>query len=126
MVKGIYSPKQVQKEKLSVHRPSGRAEHSKDFQSILQQKILDKPSVKFSGHALERLRSREIQFDAECEAKLGEAVERLAEKGGRESLVIMGDLALIVSVRNRTVITAIDGEHIKDNVFTNIDSAVIT
>jgi flagellar operon protein len=126
MVKGIYSPKQVQKGQTSLQRPSKKVEHSKDFNSILQQQILEKSSVKFSGHALERLRSREIKFDAECEAKLGEAVERLAEKGGRESLVIMGDLALIVSVRNRTVITAIDGEHIKDNVFTNIDSAVIT
>lgn len=125
MVKGIYSPKQVQKEKLSLQRPSREVEHSRDFNSVLQQ-ILEKPPVKFSGHALERLRSREIKFDAECEAKLGEAVERLAEKGGRESLVIIGDLALIVSVRNRTVITAIDGEHIKDNIFTNIDSAVIT
>lgn len=126
MVKGIYSPKHVQKEKVSLERPSRKVERGKDFQSILQQQILEESSVKFSGHALERLRSREIQFDAECEARLGEAIARLAEKGGRESLVIMGDLALIVSVRNRTVITAIDGEHIKDNVFTNIDSAVIT
>ena len=51
---------------------------------------------------------------------------KLAEKGGRESLVIMGDLALIVSVTNKTVITAINGENIRNNVFTNIDSAVIT
>lgn len=126
MVKGIYSPKQVQEHRSSIHRPSTRTEHSKDFQFMLQQKILEKSPIKFSGHALQRLRSREIQFDAECEAKLGEAVQKLAEKGGRESLVIMGDLALIVSVRNRTVITAIDGENIKDSVFTNIDSAVIT
>lgn len=126
MVRGIYSPRPVQGEGSQIQRPSRKTEHSKDFQSILQQQIHEKQPIKFSGHALQRLKSREIQFDAECEAKLDKAVEKLAAKGGRESLVIMGDLALIVSVKNRTVITAIDGESIKDNVFTNIDSAVIT
>jgi flagellar operon protein len=52
-------------------------------------------------------------------------VDRAAAKGARESLVMMDDVALVVSVKNRTVITAVDRAHLKDNVFTNIDSAVI-
>jgi flagellar operon protein len=126
MVKGIYSVKQVQEQKPSVERSSKKVEQGNKFQTILQQQIQKDSPIRFSGHALERLKSREIVFDAECEKKLGEAMVKLAEKGGRESLVIMGDLALIVSVTNKTVITAINGENIRNNVFTNIDSAVIT
>ena len=50
---------------------------------------------------------------------------KAAAKGARSSLLVMKDVALIVSVTNRTVITAVDGSSLKDNVFTNIDSAVI-
>ena len=58
--------------------------------------------------------------------KLQQAVGKAAQKGARESLVLMQpDLAFVVSVRNRTVITAVDGDSMKENVFTNIDSAVI-
>jgi flagellar operon protein len=49
----------------------------------------------------------------------------VAQKGGRESLVMMGDSALVVSVKNRTVVTALDKAQMRGNVFTNIDSAVI-
>ena len=63
--------------------------------------------------------------------RLSEAVDRAEAKGAREALVLMpgaertDDLALVVSVKNRTVITAMDGNSIQDNVFTNIDSAVV-
>ena len=58
--------------------------------------------------------------------QLKSAVDKAAQKGARESLILMNnDLALVVSVTNRTVITAMDGSSIRDNVFTNIDSAVI-
>jgi flagellar operon protein len=52
-------------------------------------------------------------------------IEKAAQKGAKESLVMIDDIALVVSVRNRTVITAVDQQHLKENVFTNIDSAVI-
>jgi flagellar operon protein len=52
-------------------------------------------------------------------------VDRAEEKGARDSLVLLRDMAFIVSVSNRTVVTAMDGERLKENVFTNIDSAVI-
>jgi flagellar operon protein len=58
-------------------------------------------------------------------SKITAAVGKAREKGSRDSLILMSDLALVVSVRNNTVITAVDGESLKDNVFTNIDSAVI-
>ena len=57
--------------------------------------------------------------------QLDKLVQKAAAKGARESLVLMDDIALVVSIRNRTVITAVDGQSLKDNVFTNIDSAII-
>ena len=81
--------------------------------------------IKFSGHALERIQRREIKFDQARLQKLKTAVEMADKKGARSSLVLMEDLALIVSIKNRTVITAIDGRNVKENVFTNIDSAII-
>lgn len=92
------------------------------FQAALQQAQC---RVKFSAHAQARLQSRHIELDAEALRRVENAVDRAAEKGSRESLLLMDDVALIVSVRNRTVITAIDKESLKENVFTNIDSAVV-
>ncbi|NLY55924.1 MAG: hypothetical protein GX058_05395 [Firmicutes bacterium] len=95
-----------------------------DFEQVLQQAIA-KPDVKFSAHAEKRLITRGIAFDAERLAQLSQAIDKVQAKGGRESLILMDELALIVSIKNRTVITAIDGENLRTNVFTNIDSAII-
>jgi flagellar operon protein len=92
------------------------------FEEILKSRL---SGVKFSSHALERLQRRNISLTPERMAKIDSAVAKAAEKGSRESLILMDDLALIVSIKNKTVITAVDGESIRENVFTNIDSAVI-
>jgi flagellar operon protein len=93
------------------------------FKEVLEKKIAGE--LKFSQHAQERLKSRHINL-GELEMKqLQEAVGRARAKGARESLVLMGELALVVSVKNNTVITAVDGANLRENVFTNIDSAVI-
>ena len=82
--------------------------------------------VKFSQHASQRLQTRNINLSNDQMNQLKSAVDKAAQKGARESLILMNnDLALVVSVTNRTVITAMDGSSIRDNVFTNIDSAVI-
>lgn len=82
-------------------------------------------ALRFSAHAQARLKSREIQLGSEQLHRLEAAVSRAAAKGARDSLVLLGDLALVVNIPNRTVITAVDGAHLRDSVFTNIDSAVI-
>jgi len=58
--------------------------------------------------------------------KLEGAVEIAAAKGSRDSLVLMDNLALVVSIRNRIVITAVDSASRRDSIFTNIDSVVLT
>jgi flagellar operon protein len=81
--------------------------------------------LQFSRHALARVQRRGIQLDSATLGRLSEGVGRAASKGSRDSLVLVDGTAFVVSVSNRTVITAVGSEHMKDNVFTNIDSAVI-
>lgn len=89
------------------------------FQGILQDQL------KVSGHAQTRLQSRNIELGAAEWERVMSGVTKAEAKGSRESLVMLDDVALVVSIKNKTVITAVDRASLKDNVFTNIDSAVI-
>lgn len=95
---------------------------TRPFREILAERSA---SVQFSGHAVDRLRRRGIEVDESTLRRLEGAVDRAASKGSRESVVFVDDTAFVVSVRNRTVITAVDDAHMREQVFTNIDSAVI-
>ncbi len=106
-------------------RQPAQQSQGSSFSDIFNQEIGKEKELKFSRHALERLNDRKINFSAEKMDKLTDAVDKASAKGARESLILMEDLALVVSIKNRTVITAVDGNSLKDNVFTNIDSAVI-
>ncbi|MBS1712709.1 MAG: hypothetical protein JST30_00080 [Armatimonadetes bacterium] len=90
-----------------------------DFESVLSDRL------KVSAHAKTRLQSRDLQLDQAAWERVMTGVDKAAQKGAKETLVMVDDVALVVSVRNRTVITAVDKERLKENVFTNIDSAVI-
>lgn len=90
-----------------------------EFKSILQDRL------KVSSHAQTRLQSRNIELDAAAWDRVMGGVDKAAAKGARESLILVDDAALVVSIKNRTVITAVDKNSLKDNVFTNIDSAVM-
>jgi flagellar operon protein len=79
----------------------------------------------FSKHALERAQRRGISLDPATLGRLQEGVGRVAGKGSRDSLVLVDGTAFVVSVPNRTVITAVGSEHMREHVFTNIDSTVI-
>jgi flagellar operon protein len=82
-------------------------------------------SVSFSRHALERLQRRGIELGEQQLARLGDGVDRAAGKGSRASVVFVDGTAFVVAVPKRTVVTAVDPEHMREQVFTNIDSAVI-
>jgi len=81
--------------------------------------------IKFSTHAMQRLRERNISFDADQMAKLNDAITKADSKGVQDTLVLTDKAALIVNVPNRTVVTAMDKNNLNGNVFTNIDGAVI-
>jgi len=81
--------------------------------------------VRFSSHALQRVERRGIDLSPATIGRLNDGVDRAAGKGARASVVFVDSTAFVVSVPNRTVITAVDRDHMKQQVFTNIDSAVI-
>jgi flagellar operon protein len=94
------------------------------FDQLLQNRIEAK-GIKFSRHAVDRMNSRGIQLSPVQMQRLQTAVSQVDAKGGRESLVLIDQTALVVSVKNETVVTVIDHEQMRNNVFTHIDSAVI-
>ena len=105
-----------------VKTPAVVAPRGPQFADVLREKT---QGVQFSGHAIQRVQRRGIEVGEPQLARLIEGVDRAAGKGARESVIFVDGTAFVVSVRNRTVITAVDRDHMKDHVFTNIDSAVI-
>ncbi|HHT04991.1 MAG TPA: flagellar protein [Hydrogenispora sp.] len=93
-----------------------------DFQKILETKL--GTELKISAHAQKRMAERGISLSPQEMAGIRDAVHKAQVKGCKESLVVLDQVALVVSVENRTVITAVDARSLKENVFTNIDSAV--
>ena len=91
------------------------------FQQILEKKQTEE--LHFSKHANERLANRNIDLTEEQKERLKEGVNRASSKGIRDSLVMVDNMAFIVNVTKRTVITAVDNGD--DKIFTNIDGAVI-
>lgn len=97
------------------------------FEEILKQKqdVAESAELKFSKHAAMRLEDRHISLSEEQSERLESGVLRASEKGINESLVIVDSLAFIVSIPNKTVVTALDQSESDKHVFTNIDGAVI-
>lgn len=81
--------------------------------------------TKFSIHAQSRIVSRDIDLKPEQLLRIDKAVDSVTEKGASRALVMLDDIALIVGVKSRTVITLVDSAALKDNVFTSIDAAVL-
>lgn len=127
MVDKVFFPNPVA---VPASKPAGRSKpevsggSDTPFARMLDEK-LPAGGISFSHHAQERLKARGINLSASDLKKLEGAVDSVALKGGRDSLVLLGDAALVVSVKNRTVVTALDRAGMQGNVFTNIDSAVV-
>lgn len=103
-------------------RPGGSGGRQ-PFAEVLGAKL--DPELRFSAHAEARLRSREIPLSEEDRGRLARATSEAARKGAREALLLMGDLGFIVSVGNRTVITALDSSRLDGGIITGIDAAVV-
>jgi flagellar operon protein len=94
------------------------------FSEVLARTHATEPP-RFSRHALDRLQRRGIDVGGETLQRLTGGVARAADKGSRDSVIFVDGTAYVVSVANNTVITAVGSEHMREHVFTNIDSAVI-
>ena len=105
-------------------KPQGTYEGA-SFEEIFKQKLEAGSELKFSKHATQRLDDRNIELTKEQSHRLEEGVQKASEKGITDSLVLVDTLAFIVNVPNQTVVTAMDQTESDENIFTNIDGAVI-
>lgn len=94
------------------------------FNEILNERIKEE-KLKFSKHAESRLQSRNINLSTPQMDRIIEGVDKAGAKGVRDSLILMDDVAFVVNIENRMVITAASKNELRENVFTNIDGAVI-
>ena len=116
-VNGILAP-------VGQQAPPKAAAAAGDFRTALEGAMRPDKDVRLSLHARERLRERNIVLaDADMQ-RISAAADKLASKGGRDALVVMDKVGLILDVPRRTVVTAIERQRLAENVFTNIDSAV--
>jgi len=134
---GVGMPNQVGDERMSninpivgVKRPdAGRAitpaGKQGDFAAALSRESARLDSLKISSHAQKRLNSSQVTFSESDVQRLDGAVRLATEKGANQSLIMLDNLALVVSVKNRVVITAVDDGRAREGIFTNIDSVVI-
>ena len=100
-------------------------EKKQDFNQILE-KIQNKDvDIKFSKHATERLNSRNMNLTNDEITRLKSAFNKAESKGVKDALILMDDKAFIANINNKTIITTVNKEQLTDNIFTNIDGAVI-
>jgi flagellar operon protein len=104
--------------------PKDKAEPG-SFKDMFSRELAQSRQITFSKHARQRLFSRDIELTDQTLHNIADAVDRAAAKGSRETLVLTDDAALVVSVTNRTVVTAFDRDNLREGIVTSIDSAVI-
>lgn len=130
---------EVERAKVQEHLKDSDPIKGLDFKKILEGQVLEKDSfddsvvtkkplpttLKFSNHAVDRMSQRGISFTADEMTRIEQAARKAAERGSKETLVFAGDAALIVSLKSNTIVTVMDKDNLKENVFTNIDSTVM-
>lgn len=114
---------QLSEKTVSVNREQAYSGDS--FDKILQKQLESAGKLSFTKHAQLRMSERNINLTEKHLERLDEAVKKAGQKGVKDTLVLMDQMAFIVSVINKTVVTAINGDDIEGNVFTHIDGAVV-
>ena len=102
---------------------TGRKNEGAAFDKIFTEQLRDK-EIKMSRHAAERIQQRNIEVSPEVRNKVGKAIEMAEKKGIKDSLVLTDNIAFVVYVNSKTIVTAIDKDSLNEKVFTNIDGAV--
>ena len=102
-----------------------QATKNTEFGKIFENELKSCNNLKFSKHAQQRLNARNIIIDSTQIQKISDAVTKAEKKGIKDTLILMDNTAFVASVKNRTIITAVQNEELKDNIFTNIDGAII-
>ena len=119
----IRAPDQVSRGR-GTERSNGSEKKAPAFGAVLHQHLRGS-EVTFSKHATARMQSRGIELSPASMGRLNQAVSQAQAKGCSDSLVLLDNNAMVVSVKDNTVVTVADKEQLKGNIFTNIDSAII-
>jgi flagellar operon protein len=111
---------------VGLQNKSNKANNLKNtFNKILDEQIKKEEWFTISAHAAQRLNSRNIDFNDDDMKKINEGINMADSKGAKQSLILYKEMALITSIRNRTVITALDKNQSQGSIITNIDSVVM-
>jgi flagellar operon protein len=116
---------EITSEKNNSQRANVTDQSNSNFGQLFQQKVQQNQTLTFSKHALQRMDSRQIQVSTQLVSQINNAVEKAKSKGIKDALILSGQTAFIVNVPSSTVVTTMSGQEMTDNVFTNIDGAVI-
>lgn len=114
----------VRKTGPSIERP-GKTKNAVEFQSVLLKELAGNQAIKISAHAQKRMQERNIHLDDNDMANITRAVNQVGVKGVKESLLLYGELAMVASVTNKTIVTAMHRDDAVNKIFTNIDGAII-
>jgi len=121
-----YSKVGLQNKNNKINKEDNFLNKEKDtFNKILEKQIKKEECFTISAHAAQRLSSRNINFDGDDMKKINEGINMADSKGAKQSLIMYKDMALITSIKNRTVITALDKNQSEGSIITNIDSVVM-
>jgi flagellar operon protein len=121
-----YSNVDLQNKNSKVSKEDNLLSNKKNtFNKILDKHIKKEECFTISSHAAQRLNSRNIDFDDGDMKKINEGINMADSKGSKQSLILYKDMALVTSIKNRTVITAFNKNQSEGSIVTNIDSVVM-
>ena len=117
--------KRLENQLISNSKGKHSVKRDKSFDQVLESIKKRELEIKFSKHAVERLNNRDMDLNMDEIYRLNNAFQMAESKGVKDALIIMDDKAFIASINNKVIVTTMNKEQLKDNVFTNIDGAVI-
>ena len=104
---------------------SGSQHATASFNHVLEKQMSVASGIRFSGHAQQRLNDRNIILTDRDIERIAQSTDDAMAKGSKESLLLMDDMALVVGVPKRTVITVMDAHERQNTIFTHIDSVIV-
>ncbi len=113
---------EIQKQAKRIQKAVDQSDFSRLVQELHQRQS---EGLKVSSHAQERIKTRNIELNQTKLDSLGEVADEAGKKGAKNTLAMIGTDAFILSVKDKTIVTAMKEEEMESRFFTNIDSVYI-
>ena len=121
----ITNAQTLQRQRAAALVAGGQKPAQGGFDSILKRELKKDQGVQFSKHATLRVQERGIAVTENVMHDLNQAVQKAKEKGAKDVVVIGQNGAFIVNIPHNIVVTTMSKAEMQENIFTNIDSAVL-